>query len=118
MWTHRRFIWRYTCDAPEQAFLLATQVRDVLQAALSDTPQFYRDAAITGMAFGVLEFEIVISDRDQWWVGRRARSLIDELRKHTQLPLEQVSEEKVKLVPHMNRGKYRLRRLRRETQGG
>lgn len=117
MWTHRRFTWRYTCDAPEQAFQLASQVKEVLESAL-DQPQFFRDAAITGMAFGVLEFEITISNRDQWYVAIKARELIDELRKRTDVPLELVSEERVKLSPHGNRGKYRLRRLRREAESG
>lgn len=118
MWCHRRFTWRYTCGASERAFVLAAQVREVLEQALTDTPQFYRDAAITGMAFGVLEFQVTISDRDQWWVARRARFLLDQLRKRTEVPLLLVAEEKVKLVPHNNRGKYRLRRLHREASGG
>lgn len=118
MWCHRRFTWRYTCNTSDQVTLLASQVQEVLQEALDATPQFYRDAEITGMAFGILEFGVIISDRDQWWVGRRARFLVDEFRKHTKLPLEQVSEERVKLPPHPNRGKYRLRRLQKGAQGG
>lgn len=118
MWTHRRFTWRYTCDRPEQALALAGQVKAVVEDLMVATPQFYRDGSITGMAYGMLEFALTVSDRDQWWVARRARFLVDELRKRTELPLNLVSEERVKLAPHPFRGKYRLRRLRREAQGG
>lgn len=118
MWTHRRFTWHYVCDSPSQATLLSEQVRQVLQAAMDDTPQFFRDATINGVSLGVLEFEMTISDRDQWWVGRRARFLAEQLRRRTDLPLNLVDEQRVKLAPHVNRGKFRLRRLRREATSG
>jgi hypothetical protein len=118
MWCHRRFTWHYTCNASEQAFALALQVRGVLEQLVAETPQFFHDAAVTGMAFGVLEFQVTISDRDQWWVARRARFLVDALRQQTELPLMLVNEQKAKLSPHPNRGKYRLRRLRKEARSG
>lgn len=67
---------------------------------------------------GILEFQVTISDRDQWWVARRARFLVDAIRKETDLPLALVSEEKAKLPPHPRRGKYRLRRMRKATGVG
>jgi hypothetical protein len=94
---------------------LTGQVRDVLQAQMTATPQFFHDGWIGGSALGVLEFGVTISDRDQWWVARRARLLLDELRKHTDLPLVLVSETKNKPLPHRNRGKYRLRRRKKAT---
>lgn len=94
---------------------LKEQVHAVLQAALDETPQFFRNARIDGSALGILEFGVTISDRDRWWVARRARMLSEQLRKHTDLPATLIPEEPVKLPPHPNRGKYRLRRLRRKA---
>ena len=69
------------------------------------------------MSFGILEFRVTISDRDRWWVGRRARFLVDAVRAETDLPLDLVSEEQTKLTVHMNRGKWHLKRARaREKQ--
>lgn len=117
MWTHRRFTWRYVPEKPVDLDPLVLQVADVLGSLCADTPQFFRDPLIQGMSFGILEFQVTISDRDRWWVARRARFLMDALRKQTQLPLRLVTEEQVKLVTHSNRGKYRLRRRRRENTG-
>lgn len=118
MWTHRRFTWQVQCPDHNMSWVWANQVKPVLSRLVKDTPQFYRDAWLSGMAMGALNFQVTISDRDQWWVGRRARFLIDELRKNTDLPLHLLSEDKAKLAPHPNRGKYRLRRLRREKADG
>jgi hypothetical protein len=118
VWTHRRFTWQVQCPDHDMALVWAQQVRPVLQRLMNDTPQFYRDAWMSGMALGLLNFQVTISDRDQWWVARRARFLIDELRKHTDLPLHLLSEDKTKLPAHPNRGRYRLRRQRRENAGG
>lgn len=118
MWTHRQFIWNYAEPDPRRMTLLTGQVRDVLGSQMSATPQFFHDGWIDGQALGVLEFGVTISDRDQWWVARRARFLTDELRKCTDLPLVLVAESKHKPLPHRNRGRYRLRRLRKESASG
>lgn len=97
--------------------VLTGQVRDTLQAAMDETPQFFHNAWIGGRALGLLEFGLTISDRDRWWVGRRARLLCEQLRKETDLPVTLVSEEPEKLAPHRNRGKYRLRRGKKATSG-
>ena len=115
MWTHRRFTWRYIPKDQTDLDPLVRQVAGVLGHLCGDTPQFYHDAKIQGMSFGVLEFAVTISDRDQWWVTRRARFLVDAVRRETDLPLNLVNEERVKLPPHKNRGKYRLRRMRKAT---
>ncbi len=85
---------------------------------MSETPQFFRNGWIGGGALGIMEFGVTISDRDRWWVGRRARLLSEQLRKETDLPVTLMHEEPEKLPAHRNRGKYRLRRLRREASGG
>lgn len=113
MWTHRRFVWHVTGAEPE----LYEQVRAVLQAAMDATPQFFRDAHINGDALGIMEFGITISDRDRWWVGRRARLLSEQLRKGTSLPVTLIHDEPQKLPPHPNRGKYRLRRRKKANSG-
>lgn len=118
MWTHRRFTWQVTESAPGAAQSWGGQVVPVLARLMDELPQFYRDAQVSGFALGRFNFSVTISDRDQWWVARRARFLIDELRKETDLPLELLAEEKVKLPPHTRRGKYRLRRLRRKAADG
>jgi hypothetical protein len=114
VWTHRQFVWHVV--EPDQVKMahLTGQVHDVLQTVMDDTPQFFRNAWVGGGALGILEFGVTVSDRDRWWVGRRARMLSEQLRKHTDLPVTLVAEEPVKLPPHPNRGKYRLRRLRRK----
>lgn len=115
MWTHRRFTWQVSCPDHDQAWVWAAQVKPVLARLSKDTPQFYHDAWMSGMALGSLNFQVTISDRDQWWVARRARFLVDELRKNTDLPMHLVTEDNEKLPPHPRRGKYRLRRIRREN---
>ena len=118
MWTHRRYIWRYTPDVPTDAEDMAVQVRAVLDNVLEEFPKNFYDAVIRGMSFGVLEFEVVITDRDQWWVGRRARILLTEFSKLTDVPLELVSEETAKKPPHPHRGKRWLRARDREMDHG
>jgi hypothetical protein len=113
MWTHRRFTWH----VPNASLELYDQVDAILQAAMDETPQFFHSAWIGGSALGVMEFGLTISDRDRWWVGRRARQLSERLRQGTNLPVTLVHEEPEKLPPHPNRGKYRLRRLK-GAQGG
>lgn len=115
MWTHRRFVWHYVEPDPQRMSELTGQVRDVLQAQMTATPQFFHDGWIGGSALSILEFGVTISDRDQWWVARRARLLLDELRKHTDLPPTLGPAVKEKPLPHRNRGKYRLRRRRKAT---
>lgn len=117
MWTHRRFTWRYTPHTKTDLTPLVAQVCAMVGALVQATPQFYRDAKIGGMAFGVLEFSVTISDRDQWWVGRRARLLVDKIRTETSIPLDLVIEVSEKLPVHMNRGKWHLRRAARERNG-
>lgn len=117
MWTHRRVTWHLTEVATDQAKDLADQVTQVMKDQMVKTPQFFHQGWMNGSALGMLEFGLVISDRDQWWVGRRARMLTDELRKHTDLPLALVSMQMVKPPPHPNRGKYRLRRMRKANSG-
>lgn len=109
MWTHRKFTWHVPGAGPQ----LHEQVRAVLQAAMDQTPQFFRNAWIGGGALGVLEFGVTVSDRDRWWVGRRVRLLSEQLRKATDLPVTLAHEEPEKLPPHPNRGKYRLRRRKK-----
>lgn len=117
MWTHRRFTWRYTPKDPADLVALVREVAQVLGRKCQETPQFYHDALIGGMSFGILQFSVTISDRDQWWVVRRARFLVDAIRRDTRLPLDLVSEEQAKLPVHMNRGKWHLKRARaREKQ--
>jgi hypothetical protein len=118
VWTHRRYMWRWTPPTPADAEVFGDQARAVLQVALDEFPVNYSAAVVRGMAFGVLEFAIVISDRDQWWVGRRARLLVEELAKGTEIPLELVSVDKVKLEPHMHRGRRWLRAQERESGHG
>jgi hypothetical protein len=112
VWTHRRFTWRYVPAKPADLVPLVREVAQVLGRICQETPQFYRDARIGGMSFGILEFSVTISDRDRWWVGRRARFLVDAIRRETSLPLDLVSEEQAKLPVHMNRGKWHLKRAR------
>lgn len=111
-WTHRRFTWRLDVGAAEKAFELAKQVKEVLSASVNGEPKHFRDAKISGMAYGLLEFACTISDRDRWWVGRRARLLADVLRAQTHVPLDLVAEDRVKLPAHMHRGKRWLRENR------
>jgi hypothetical protein len=113
MWTHRRFTWQVTCPDHNMIQVWATQVKPVLAKLMQDTPQFYRDGWMSGTFLGALHFQVTISDRDQWWVNRRARLLVDELRKKTDLPIQLMTQDKVKLPPHPNRGKYRLRRRKK-----
>lgn len=117
MWTHRKFTWHYVEKDPQKMTYLTGQVRAVLQEQMSATPQFFHDGWIGGAALNILEFGVTISDRDQWWVARRARFLMDELRRHTDLPLVLVAETRQKPVAHSNRGKYRLRRRKKATSG-
>lgn len=117
MWTHRIFTWHLAEPDPQKMTDLTGQVRNTLQEAMNTTPQFFRNAWIGGGSLGVLEFGVTISDRDRWWVGRRARLLCDQLRKHTDLPVTLVHEEPEKLPAHRNRGKYRLRRRKKATSG-
>ena len=114
MWTHRRYTWRYVPDIATDAEVLGVQVRAVLETVMEEFPQNFYNAEIRGMAFGVLEFEVVVTDRDQWWVGRRARILLEEFSKFTDVPLQLVSEEKVKKPAHMHRGARWLRARDRE----
>lgn len=115
MWTHRRFTWQITTTNHDQLTIWANQVRPVLKRLVTETPQFYRNAWLSGMNLGTLNFQVTISDRDQWWVARRARFLVDELRKGTDLPLHLLVEDKAKLPPHPNRGKYQRRRRSRRV---
>ena len=117
MWTHRRFVWHVAEPDRQKMTNLTAQVHDVLQAAMDETPQFFRDAWVGGSALGILEFGLTVSDRDRWWVARRARLLSEQLRKQTNLPVTLMHEEPQKLPAHRNRGKYRLRRMRRSTGG-
>lgn len=118
MWTHRRFTWRYVPEKPVDLVPLVQEVAEVLDQKCQETPQFYRDARIGGISFGILEFGVTISDRDRWWVVRRARFLVDAIRQETKLPLDLVSEDCDKLPVHMNRGKWHLKRARaRENHG-
>lgn len=117
MWTHRRFTWRYRAADPAALDQFVDQATAVLARLCEQLPQFYRDPADpSGMAFGILEFSVTISDRDRWWVARRARFLVDELRRDSDLPLGLMSEESRKLPVHMSRGKWRLRRLARARE--
>jgi hypothetical protein len=115
--THRRFTWHVAEPDQDRLLVLADQVRDTLAAAVADTPQFFSDPWVGGAAVGVLQFRVTIHDRDQWWVGRRARLLVEQLRQRTDVQLDMVTEEQVKLPPHMVRGKWRLRRLARARAG-
>lgn len=112
-WTHRRFTWRLHAQGLDLD-TLEFQVREVLEDAINNEPKHYRDAGVWGAALGVLEFSVIVSDRDRWWVGRRVRLFGEALRLNTELPLELVSSEFVKLPAHRNRGKYVLARQRRE----
>lgn len=117
---HRRYIWEHRPSDPLDAGILAAQAARVLAKASEDRPHFFSETQVTGSRFGILQFSVTISSKDQWRVRYRARKLLAEIQLATKVPLRLISEVSVlRKEPHNhpNRGaRWRGRSTRSSTR--
>lgn len=107
--TTRRFAWTYKPTRMEDAYRLCAQARGVVGTFCEGWPQWYGEPKILGGSLGVVRVEVTITSRDQWWVDKRARNLLEAFRRHTDIPALELTEDKNKLPPHEHRGKTYLK---------
>lgn len=117
---HRRYTWEHRPTDPVDAGRLAIKARDTLRAACTNYPQFFSEPTVTGSKFGILQFAVTVSSKDQWRVRWRARKLLAEIQLVTRVPLTLISEISVlRREPHNhpNRGaRWRGRSSRSSTK--
>lgn len=70
----------------------------LLRRMIEELPQFFSNLEDSGAALGLGEISVTISDRDLWWVGRRARLLTQDMNKLAGVWL--VNEQRTKLPAH------------------
>jgi hypothetical protein len=118
--THRRYTWEHRPADPLDAGTLAARCALVLLEACTNRPQFFSEPQVTGSLFGILQFSITISSKDQWRVRWRARKLLSDVQLGTDVPITLISEVSVlRREPHNhpNRGaRWQLRRLPSSTR--
>lgn len=117
---HRRYTWEHRPHDRDDAEKLTAAVTRVLRQHCEDWPQWFSLPQVTGSRFGILQFEVTVSSKDQWRVRQRARKLLAEIQLATSVPLRLISEVQV-LRPephdHPNRGaRWRARRSLSSTR--
>ena len=116
MAAHRRYTWEHRPADPLDAEALTDQVARTLRDACKSRPQFFSGASVTGSRFGILQFSVTISSKDQWRVRWRARRILAEIQLATSVPLRLVSEVSVlRREPHQHPN--RAMRWRRKVDG-
>lgn len=113
MSAHRRYTWEHRPADPTDARMLAGRCAVVLEEACTNRPQFFSEPNVTGSRFGILQFSVTITSKDQWRIRWRARKLLADIQLATDVPLRLISEVSVlRREPHNhpNRGARWLQR--------
>lgn len=99
-----RYVWRFEPREREDPMRLAGLATAVLSERVRRWPGIYLEGKVEGYLFGILDFILVIRDKDRWTCHRKARRLLARIQRLTDIPLNRVAEVELERPPvHSNR---------------